>query len=115
MFRRGVIELSSGAVIRGRPQRDSTSTEHSPATCEHRMEARPEDRPNGTVSGRGRHPARPLPGRTALTAMSELRQRSSGRAGRVDGMHTVPGLKVLYFGTPVVLISSRNEDGSANI
>jgi flavin reductase (DIM6/NTAB) family NADH-FMN oxidoreductase RutF len=30
-------------------------------------------------------------------------------------MHTVPGLKVLYFGTPVVLITSRNEDGSANI
>lgn len=30
-------------------------------------------------------------------------------------MHTVPGLKVLYFGTPVVLISSRNEDGSANL
>jgi flavin reductase (DIM6/NTAB) family NADH-FMN oxidoreductase RutF len=27
----------------------------------------------------------------------------------------VPGLKVLYFGTPVVLISSRNEDGTANI
>lgn len=30
-------------------------------------------------------------------------------------MHVVPGLKVLYFGTPVVLISSRNEDGGANI
>src|SRR6478609_10651969 len=30
-------------------------------------------------------------------------------------MHTVPGLKVLYFGTPVVLISSRNEDGTANL
>jgi flavin reductase (DIM6/NTAB) family NADH-FMN oxidoreductase RutF len=30
-------------------------------------------------------------------------------------MHTVPGLKVLYFGTPVVLISSRNTDGSTNI
>ncbi|MDX6356478.1 MAG: hypothetical protein QOF98_3381, partial [Streptomyces sp.] len=30
-------------------------------------------------------------------------------------MHVVPGLKVLYFGTPVVLISSRNEDGSANL
>ena len=30
-------------------------------------------------------------------------------------MHVVPGLKVLYFGTPVVLISSRNEDGSTNI
>ncbi|MFC3502061.1 flavin reductase family protein [Micromonospora krabiensis] len=30
-------------------------------------------------------------------------------------MHVVPGLKVLYFGTPVVLISSRNEDGTANL
>ncbi|RKR90518.1 flavin reductase (DIM6/NTAB) family NADH-FMN oxidoreductase RutF [Micromonospora pisi] len=30
-------------------------------------------------------------------------------------MHVVPGLKVLYFGTPVVLISSRNPDGSTNL
>jgi flavin reductase (DIM6/NTAB) family NADH-FMN oxidoreductase RutF len=30
-------------------------------------------------------------------------------------MHVVPGLKVLYFGTPVVLISSANPDGSANL
>ncbi|HEX5117664.1 MAG TPA: flavin reductase family protein [Pseudonocardiaceae bacterium] len=30
-------------------------------------------------------------------------------------MHVAPGLKVLYFGTPVVLISSRNDDGSANL
>jgi flavin reductase (DIM6/NTAB) family NADH-FMN oxidoreductase RutF len=30
-------------------------------------------------------------------------------------MHVVPGLKVLYFGTPVVLISTRNEDGTANL
>jgi flavin reductase (DIM6/NTAB) family NADH-FMN oxidoreductase RutF len=30
-------------------------------------------------------------------------------------MHVVPGLKVLYFGTPVVLIGSRNEDGGTNI
>jgi flavin reductase (DIM6/NTAB) family NADH-FMN oxidoreductase RutF len=30
-------------------------------------------------------------------------------------MHVVPGIKVLYFGTPVVLVSSRNEDGSANL
>ncbi len=30
-------------------------------------------------------------------------------------MHVVPGLKVLYFGTPVVLISTRNPDGSANL
>ncbi|MFF2546772.1 flavin reductase family protein [Kitasatospora sp. NPDC058063] len=30
-------------------------------------------------------------------------------------MHKVIDLKVLYFGTPVVLIGSRNEDGSANL
>ncbi|GAA0505816.1 flavin reductase [Paractinoplanes deccanensis] len=30
-------------------------------------------------------------------------------------MHVVPGLKVLYFGTPVVLISTLNPDGSANL
>src|SRR3954454_14767663 len=30
-------------------------------------------------------------------------------------MHLVPGLKVLYFGTPVVLISTLNPDGSANL
>jgi flavin reductase (DIM6/NTAB) family NADH-FMN oxidoreductase RutF len=30
-------------------------------------------------------------------------------------MHIVPGIKVLYFGTPVVLISSVNPDGSANL
>jgi flavin reductase (DIM6/NTAB) family NADH-FMN oxidoreductase RutF len=30
-------------------------------------------------------------------------------------MHVVPGLKVLYFGTPVVLISSLNEDGTTNL
>jgi flavin reductase (DIM6/NTAB) family NADH-FMN oxidoreductase RutF len=30
-------------------------------------------------------------------------------------MHRTTDLKVLYFGTPVVLISSRNPDGSANL
>ncbi|HWM03167.1 MAG TPA: flavin reductase family protein [Actinophytocola sp.] len=30
-------------------------------------------------------------------------------------MHQVTPLKVLYFGTPVVLVSTRNEDGSANL
>jgi len=30
-------------------------------------------------------------------------------------MHIVPGLKVLYFGTPVVLLTTRNEDGSTNM
>ena len=33
----------------------------------------------------------------------------------MERMHIVPGLKVLYFGTPVVLISSLNPDGSANL
>jgi flavin reductase (DIM6/NTAB) family NADH-FMN oxidoreductase RutF len=30
-------------------------------------------------------------------------------------MHVVPDLKVLYFGTPVVLVSTRNPDGTTNI
>jgi flavin reductase (DIM6/NTAB) family NADH-FMN oxidoreductase RutF len=30
-------------------------------------------------------------------------------------MHTTVDLKVLYFGTPVVLISTRNADGTANL
>jgi len=30
-------------------------------------------------------------------------------------MHVALDLKVLYFGTPVVLIGSRNPDGSANL
>jgi flavin reductase (DIM6/NTAB) family NADH-FMN oxidoreductase RutF len=30
-------------------------------------------------------------------------------------MHVVTDLKVLYFGTPVVLIGSRNPDGTANL
>jgi flavin reductase (DIM6/NTAB) family NADH-FMN oxidoreductase RutF len=30
-------------------------------------------------------------------------------------VHKVVDLKVLYFGTPVVLIGSRNEDGTANL
>lgn len=30
-------------------------------------------------------------------------------------MHVAPGLKVLYFGTPVVLIASRSEDGVTNL
>lgn len=30
-------------------------------------------------------------------------------------MHVVPDLKVLYFGTPVVVISSHNEDGTTNL
>jgi flavin reductase (DIM6/NTAB) family NADH-FMN oxidoreductase RutF len=30
-------------------------------------------------------------------------------------MHVDPGLKVLYFGTPVVLLSTRNPDGTTNL
>lgn len=30
-------------------------------------------------------------------------------------MHVNPGLKVLYFGTPVVLVTTRNPDGTTNI
>jgi flavin reductase (DIM6/NTAB) family NADH-FMN oxidoreductase RutF len=33
----------------------------------------------------------------------------------VDGMHQVIDLSVLYFGTPVVLISTHNPDGTANL
>jgi flavin reductase (DIM6/NTAB) family NADH-FMN oxidoreductase RutF len=33
----------------------------------------------------------------------------------IVGMHVALDLKVLYFGTPVVLIGSRNPDGSANL
>jgi flavin reductase (DIM6/NTAB) family NADH-FMN oxidoreductase RutF len=37
------------------------------------------------------------------------------RSGEHGDMHVVPGLKVLYFGTPVVLVSTSNPDGSANL
>ncbi|MBI1758723.1 MAG: flavin reductase family protein, partial [Actinobacteria bacterium] len=30
-------------------------------------------------------------------------------------MHSVVDLKVLYFGTPVVLVGSRSPDGTANL
>jgi flavin reductase (DIM6/NTAB) family NADH-FMN oxidoreductase RutF len=33
----------------------------------------------------------------------------------VKTMHRIVDLKVLYFGTPVVLISTRNADGTANL
>jgi flavin reductase (DIM6/NTAB) family NADH-FMN oxidoreductase RutF len=36
-------------------------------------------------------------------------------AGKHWLMHVAPGIKVLYFGTPVVLISTLNPDGSANL
>lgn len=42
--------------------------------------------------------------------------RGSVRYSRkAQHMHVVPGLKVLYFGTPVVLISSLGEDGTPNL
>ncbi|MEA2222773.1 MAG: hypothetical protein QOH83_1149 [Solirubrobacteraceae bacterium] len=31
------------------------------------------------------------------------------------GMHTITDPPILYFGTPVVLISTENEDGSPNL
>jgi flavin reductase (DIM6/NTAB) family NADH-FMN oxidoreductase RutF len=50
-----------------------------------------------------------------INATSESRQHRRVVAASMVGMHVVPGLKVLYFGTPVVLISSVNPDGSANL
>jgi flavin reductase (DIM6/NTAB) family NADH-FMN oxidoreductase RutF len=47
--------------------------------------------------------------------MSECRQQPRSTAASIEGMHIDPGLKVLYFGTPVVLISTVNPDGSANL
>jgi flavin reductase (DIM6/NTAB) family NADH-FMN oxidoreductase RutF len=54
--------------------------------------------------------------------MSDCRQRAAGRADIVDHMtsttvpqHTAIEPGILYFGTPVVLISTDNADGSANI
>jgi pimeloyl-ACP methyl ester carboxylesterase/flavin reductase (DIM6/NTAB) family NADH-FMN oxidoreductase RutF len=48
-------------------------------------------------------------------ATSDSRQQGLAPAGIVGGMHQVVDLKVLYFGTPVVLISTRNADGTANL
>jgi flavin reductase (DIM6/NTAB) family NADH-FMN oxidoreductase RutF len=53
--------------------------------------------------------------------VSDFRQRASGVDGRLGGVktetlaHTAIEPSILYFGTPVVLISSENEDGSANL
>ncbi|MGF6881278.1 flavin reductase (DIM6/NTAB) family NADH-FMN oxidoreductase RutF [Nocardia sp. GAS34] len=47
--------------------------------------------------------------------MSDCRQRSLVPTCIVDLMHQVVDLKVLYFGTPVVLIGTRNPDGSPNL
>ena len=50
-----------------------------------------------------------------LAAVSDSRQHGTLPPGIVDDMHQVVDLKVLYFGTPVVLISTRNPDGTANL
>jgi flavin reductase (DIM6/NTAB) family NADH-FMN oxidoreductase RutF len=59
-----------------------------------------------------------------VNARSVVGQRGGGGTGRVGALgsvgleglvHVEADLKVLYFGTPVVLISSRNVDGSANV
>jgi flavin reductase (DIM6/NTAB) family NADH-FMN oxidoreductase RutF len=47
--------------------------------------------------------------------MSGNRQQPQPKLGMLERMHQPIDLKVHYYGTPVVLISSRNEDGSANL
>ncbi len=47
--------------------------------------------------------------------MSESRQQSVASWGIVILVHKRIDLKVMYFGTPVVLISSRNPDGTTNL
>ena len=47
--------------------------------------------------------------------MSDPRQPPAAPPRSLDRMHTVVDLKVLYFGTPVVLIGSRNPDGTPNL
>jgi flavin reductase (DIM6/NTAB) family NADH-FMN oxidoreductase RutF len=47
--------------------------------------------------------------------MSVFRQRRVPVAPHDGDMHQSVDLKVLYFGTPVVLISTRNADGTANL
>jgi flavin reductase (DIM6/NTAB) family NADH-FMN oxidoreductase RutF len=54
-----------------------------------------------------------------LLEMVELTRRNQGANQRSNfydqRMHRVIEPKILYFGTPVVLISTLNEDGSANL
>ncbi len=48
--------------------------------------------------------------------MSEYRQHRPRLIGQSRGVtHKILDLKVMYFGTPVVLIGSRNPDGTANL
>ncbi len=42
-------------------------------------------------------------------------RREGGEEGIEVGMHKVIEPKIMYFGTPVVLISTMNEDGSPNL
>lgn len=47
--------------------------------------------------------------------MSGFRQHRASVITQHGDMHRNVDLKVLYFGTPVVLISTRNADGTANL
>jgi flavin reductase (DIM6/NTAB) family NADH-FMN oxidoreductase RutF len=44
-----------------------------------------------------------------------VRIEQESRAREVKHMHKVVEPAILYFGTPVVLVTSLNEDGSANL
>lgn len=56
-----------------------------------------------------------------MIATADSRESSGRAGGRIEGVktetlaHTAIEPGILYFGTPVVLISSSNEDGSANL
>jgi flavin reductase (DIM6/NTAB) family NADH-FMN oxidoreductase RutF len=47
------------------------------------------------------------------TARNEMPQ--AGRSWKLFCMHKIVEPSILYFGTPVVLISTRNEDGTTNV
>jgi flavin reductase (DIM6/NTAB) family NADH-FMN oxidoreductase RutF len=55
--------------------------------------------------------------KSGVLARSSPANLSSSREGktRMNAPHIVSEPSILYFGTPVVLISSENEDGSANL
>lgn len=61
------------------------------------------------------------PSQTAWNVTSDFRQSAAFAGARLDRVtattsaHTRIEPGILYFGTPVVLISTRNEDGSANL
>lgn len=60
-------------------------------------------------------PAWPPERQVTANVTSDCCQQQRFAAGKHEHMHVVPGLKVLYFGTPVVLISTVNPDGTANL